>query len=206
MPQQAPVLDLAALAGRIADRGARVVAIDGRGGAGKSTLARQLARQLPGAVVVAIDDFHRPAAQRASRPVGHGADYDLERLAAQVLEPLAAGRPARYQRYDWEQDRLAEWRELPQGARVLLEGVYASCERLRGYSDYAIWIECPYEVRLRRGVERDGETMRGVWVARWMPAEDRYVEAHAPRRRADLVLDGSGLDGACFRVVAGATP
>ena len=42
---------------------------------------------------------------------------------------------------------------------------------------YTIWVDCPCEVRLRRGVERDGERMRAVWVEEWMPAEDLYVEA-----------------------------
>ena len=81
---------------------------------------------------------------------------------------------------------------MPADAVVLLEGVYSTSELLRLYCDYTIWIECPYDVRLRRGLERDGESMRATWVDHWMPAEDRYVEAEHPEAKADLVIDGSG--------------
>jgi uridine kinase len=96
----------------------------------------------------------------------------------------------------------------PADAVVLVEGVYSSSEPLRGYIDYAIWVDCPYDVRLRRGIERDGETMRAMWVDEWMPAEDRYVEGEHPNVRADLVLDGSGTDadGVVFKVLTERNP
>ena len=59
------LLDVQELRGEILARGARVVAIDGRGGAVKSTLARLLADGWPAAVVVGMDDFYRPVAERA---------------------------------------------------------------------------------------------------------------------------------------------
>jgi uridine kinase len=190
------MLDVRGLRQDLIARDVRVVAIDGRGGSGKSTLARRLARGWPAAVVVEMDDFCRPAPERVQRPENHGANFDRERLARQVLVPLASGRAAHYQRYDWDEDRLAEWHGVPAGTVVLLEGVYSTSELLRGYLDFTIWVDCPYERRLQRAIERDGERMRTVWTEQWTPAEDRYVEAEGPDRRADLVLDGSG-DGAC---------
>jgi uridine kinase len=169
-------LDIDALREDLIRRNAKVVAIDGRGGAGKSTLARLLAESWPAAVVIEMDDFHD----------------DRERLLKGVLEPLKADRPGRYQRYDWAEGRLAEWHDVSAAAIVLLEGVYASSELLRDCYDYAIWVECPYEVRLQRGVDRDGGGMRTTWVEHWMPAEDRYVDQERPDVRADLVLDGTG--------------
>jgi uridine kinase len=155
-------------------------------------------------VVVEMDDFYRPAAERVPHPAVPGANYDRRRLIAEVLEPLRARRAGRYRRYDWEADRLAEWHDVPAGAVAVLEGVYSTSAPLRGYFDYTIWIECPYDVRLRRGVERDGEDRRALWVEEWMPAEDRYVEAEKPDALADLVLDGSGdaSDGVVFKVLA----
>jgi uridine kinase len=190
------LIDIGGLREDITARHARVVAIDGCGGSGKSTLARQLAGGWSEAVVIEMDDFHRPVAERVRRPEAHGANYDRQRLIADVLEPLASARPGRYRRYDWDQDRLAEWHEVPAEATVLLEGVYSASEPLRGHIDYTIWVDCPPEVRLQRGLERDGERMRATWVEQWMPAEDRYVEAEKPAARADLVLDGAGIGAA----------
>jgi uridine kinase len=63
--------------------------------------------------------------------------------------------------------------------------------------------DCPYEERLRRGIERDGEAIGAMWVEHWMPVEDRYVEAERPDTRVDLALDESGSAGnaVLFRVL-----
>jgi uridine kinase len=186
------MFDMVALRNDLTAKGARLIAIDGRGGAGKSTLARSLVAGWPQALVIEMDDFYRPLAERTQSPSSHGADLDIERLVGQVLEPLTSGRAGRYQRYDWDEDRLTTWVDVQAGVVVVLEGVYSMSQRLRGYIDYSIWVECPYDVRLRRGVERDGEAMRATWVERWMPAEDRYVAAERADVQADLVVHGSG--------------
>jgi len=196
------LLDVARLRRDLIARRARAVGIDGRGGSGKSTLARLLAHEWTGAVVIEMDDFYRPREARSPRPEIHGGNFDRERLAGEVLDPLSSGRAGRYRRYDWDEDRLAEWHDVRGDAVVLIEGVYSTSDLLRRYLDYTIWVDCPYELRLQRGVERDGERMRAVWSQEWMPAEERYVKAERPDTRADLMLDGSGgYAGAEFEVL-----
>jgi hypothetical protein len=46
-------------------------------------------------------------------------------MRRQVLEPLGRDEPARYQRYDWDADRLAEWHEIPVGGTVIIERLVA---------------------------------------------------------------------------------
>jgi hypothetical protein len=60
-------LDVGALRGDLIDRRARFVAIDGRGGSGKSTFAHQLADGWLKAFAVEMDDFYRPSADRRMR-------------------------------------------------------------------------------------------------------------------------------------------
>lgn len=81
------------------------VALDGRAGSGKTTLAGLIADHLAmngPAAVVHGDDFFRPMppARRlaAAAAQGYRQYFDWERLRDQVLVPLAAGRPARYAR------------------------------------------------------------------------------------------------------------
>jgi uridine kinase len=191
---------LALLEARVADLRAHsatpLVGIDGRGGSGKSTLARELAARLADAAVVEFDDFYRSAAERAARTAEGdaeiGGDFDWRRLRDQVLEPLAAGTPGRYQRYDWDRDELAEWHDAPAVGVVLVEGNYVIRPELRRYYDLRIWVEAPYGVRLARGIARDGEEARARWVEEWMPEEDRYVDAMRPADHADVLVDGSG--------------
>ncbi len=191
---------LALLEARIGDLRARsatpLVGIDGRGGSGKSSLARDLEARLATVTVVQFDDFYRPAAERAARgsqgDAEIGGDFDWRRLRDQVLEPLVAGTPGRYQRYDWNRDELAEWHDVPAVGVVIVEGSYVIRPELRGYYDLRVWVEAPYEVRLARGVARDGEAARARWVEEWMPEEDRYVATMSPADRADVLVDGSG--------------
>ena len=162
-------------------RATLLIGIDGRGGAGKSTLARSLAA----GAVIEFDDFYL-----TERTAEIGGNFDWRRLREQVLAPLAADRAARYQRYDWAEDRLAEWHLVEPGGVVIVEGNYCTRAELRPFYDFTIWVEAPHEVRLCRGLERDGESARACWLEEWMPEEERYVAAEDPAARVDLVVDG----------------
>ena len=69
-----------------------LVALDGRCGSGKTTLAAQLEQRFPQSIVVHTDDFYLPPADRV---VGWEhipcANMDLKRLRAEVLTPARAG-------------------------------------------------------------------------------------------------------------------
>jgi len=173
-----------------------LMSIDGRGGSGKSTLARRLAALSPDATVVHFDDFYRPSAERRQkREIGVreiGGDFDWQRVRDEVLEPLAADRTARYRRYDWERDQLAEWHDIEPGGIVIVEGNYSARPELYDLYDLTVWVEAPHAVRLRRGIERDGEEARERWLKEWMPEEDRYISAFRPAARADVIVDGAG--------------
>ena len=151
------------------------VGIGGRGGAGKSTLARSV----PNAAVVGTDEFW------------DGSGFDLDRLRREVFEPLAAGEVARFASFDWEAQEPRGERLVEPTGLVVVEGVCALHRMFRDDYDLRIWVEAPRDVRLARGVARDGEDARSTWEDVWMPMEDRYVERDDPVAAADLVVDGT---------------
>lgn len=159
----------------------RIAAIDGYGGSGKSELADRLASRLGNTSVVRTDDFARP------KVLG----WEWARMRAQVLEPLSQDRPGRYQRYDWETDAPAEWHDVPVGGTLIVEGVSSMRDELGIYWDFAIWLDCPHDIRLQRGVVRDGEALRSQWTDVWIPEEDAYFHAQRPDKKADLIIDSS---------------
>jgi uridine kinase len=74
---------------------------------------------------------------------------------------------------------------------VIIEGTYTTRPELRDYYDLTIWVDAPQDVRLRRGLARDGEDARTKWLNHWMPEEDRYVATWRPADQVDVVIDGS---------------
>ncbi len=158
----------------------RLVAVDGPGGAGKSTFASALSEAASGAPVVHTDDF-----AAADNPI----DW-WPRLLEQVIEPFARGGAARYQRYDWPSETLAEWHTIEPAPIVIIEGVSAGRSEWAEHLSFLIWIETPRERRLRRGLDRDGIAALPDWES-WMASEDAHYARDPTRERADIVVDGT---------------
>lgn len=156
----------------------KILAIDGFGGAGKSTLAAALAIRLA-APIVHTDDF---------ASWDHPLDW-WPRLLAEVLEPLSRNEACRFRRTDWEGTGREEWVAVEPADVVILEGVGASRAVFRPFVTCAVWVETPREERLRRGLERDGEDVRQRWLE-WMAEEDDYEAREQPRLRADVLVSG----------------
>jgi hypothetical protein len=166
--------------------GIRIVAVDGRSGAGKSFLASRLSALL-GAPIVEIDDF---------------VSWDCfgrwwPRFEAQVLTPLLAGRDATFQARDWTDwygSSLGAWKTLPWSPTVILEGVTCTRRDTVGRIAYAVWVEAPAGMRLARGLARDTAFAgkEELW-RRWMREEDEFFAADGTRERADIVVDTSAF-------------
>ena len=157
--------------------GTRWVGIDGFGAAGKSTLAHEIAGELPESVIIAVDDFGRAGLR--------GWDRDL--FTVQVLQPLLAGRPGRYQRWDLSTDRGGDWVEVPVGVPVIIEGVSATDERVAVPWDVTLWMDVPADVRWQRILERDPDRLER-WRTDWLPSEQAYAAAQQPMARVSYVV------------------
>jgi uridine kinase len=160
----------------------RLVAVDGPGGAGKSTFADRLAAALHGAPVVHTDDF-----------AGWDNEFDwYPRLLSQVIKRLSLGEPGHYQRYDWVRRELAEWHDVAVSPVVILEGVGAARREFAPFLSFAAWIQTPAPLRLARGLQRDGADMLGFWH-QWIAGENEHFAADDTASRIDLVVDGNPL-------------
>lgn len=169
-----------------------IIGIDGCGGSGKSTFAAELSSSLGLAPIIHFDDFYKPSRERSrstvSEPVGW--QFDWQRLEKDVLKPLLAGKEANYQRYDWTMDCLADWRNIHALLPIIIEGIYTLRSELSLYYDLRLWIECSRDVRLKRGLERDGERTRSQWEDDWMKEEDRYIALYNPHLQAHKIIQG----------------
>ena len=121
-----------------------------------------------------------------------GRQFDLDRLRTEVVDRLLAGRAAEYTPWDWHAQAAGRTPATvePEGV-VVIEGVCALHEMFRHDLAVRVWVDAPAEVRLARGVARDGEAARATWLGVWMPNEDAYVARDRPVDCAHVVVDGT---------------
>ncbi|MBA2417711.1 MAG: (d)CMP kinase [Nocardioidaceae bacterium] len=179
------VRPLAAVADLVASRApaagdTKVVAVDGPSGSGKSTLARRLRRVL-GAPLLHLDALY---------PGWDGLAAAPGLLVEHVLCPLAEERQAVYRRWDWDAGRWAESHVVSPVPVLVVDGVGSGAVLCAPYLSVLLWVEAPTAVRMRRGIERDGEAYRPHWE-RWARQEGAMFVADRTRDRADLVIDGA---------------
>jgi uridine kinase len=170
----------------------KLVAIDGRGGSGKSSLAEALSSSRLAAQVVHVDDFPFRASEYPFHPSGTQTRVNLDRLITEVLLPLRAGKRAVYKRTRWWMTQVAnpetELATTP-GGTVIVEGCYTLHRTLRSFFDLRIWVECPARLGVERALTRDKSPhIRQIWNDVYVPNESAYITAHHPQEAADIIV------------------
>lgn len=160
----------------------RLVAVDGPSGAGKSRFADLLAAALgEPTTVLRTDDLLDGWADQFTF---------WSRLQRSVLDPLRAGRPGRYRRYDWHAGRFGDdWTVVPPAGVVVLDGVSTARAQIRPELTGSVFVTAPEHLRVARSLARDGAQAQPHLVA-WRTAEQRHFAADATEQRADLLVDG----------------
>jgi uridine kinase len=158
--------------------GTAVLAVDGPSGSGKSTLAVALGART-GGTVVQMDDLY---------PGWDGLADAVPRVVEWILRPLSHNGSARYRRYDWVENRYAEWHDVGAPALVVLEGVASGATACAPHLAGLVWVEAERDERFRRGIARDGEAYLPHWQ-RWALQEEAHFARERTRERADVVLD-----------------
>jgi uridine kinase len=163
----------------------RLVSIDGPAGTGKSTLADRFAARAEArglhTLVLHMDDLYDG---------WDGAVRGFGLLRDHVLKRLADGREGRYRRYDWNAGAYAELHVVPVTLDLLIvEGVTSADRDADPWQSLRLWIETSNEIRLARGIDRDGEALRDRWLD-WMRWERDHFAAENTRARANVIVDG----------------
>jgi uridine kinase len=108
-----------------------------------------------------------------------------------LLVPLADGLSGSYRRFDWDADRFAETVTVEPVDLLVLEGVGSGSLRHAALVTTLVWVSVPHELRMRRGLERDGAAVQ-AHGRQWAIDEAEHFVSERTRERADLLVDGTG--------------
>jgi uridine kinase len=166
-----------------------VMAVDGRGASGKSTLAERLCQQVERSEVVHTDDiaWHEPYFQW-----GH-------LLREHILRPVRRGENVSFRPPAWETHGRAGTIEVSTNLDLLVvEGVGASQRELVDLVDVVVWVQSDFLAAEKRGIARDialgvnGDPEESVaYWHEWMAEELRFLQQQRPWERAALIVAGT---------------
>ncbi len=164
-------IDPAPLAARLA-RGSQpfVLLIDGRSGAGKTVLARELAART-GASLVSLDEVY--------------PGWDGLAAGSAAVEEII--RDGTWRRWDWGADAPAEPARIDRTGALIVEGCGAISRASRALAHHAWWIDRDPDVRRERALRRDGDTFAPHWD-RWARQEEAHIVREDPESLADLII------------------
>ncbi len=171
-----PAVEVLALLGR-----PRLLAVDGRSGGGKTTIAHRLAAAVAGATVLHTDDV-----------AWYQAFFDWADLMRDgILAPLHAGQDVAYRPPAWdERGREGAITASAASPLVIVEGVGIGRRELAGHFDALLWVQTDEDEARRRGLARDGANHADFW-AEWQAAEDPFQAEQRPWERAGLIVSGA---------------
>jgi uridine kinase len=185
-PAAAALID-AVTGWRQAAPGVLVLAIDGHGGSGKTTIANQVAG-LTGAALVHTDDFFAESAPTPGIQRPMASYYDWRRLREQALLPLRALRRASFRRVNWDTGGGSSGPVTVDPADlIVVEGVFSAAPELADQVDRAVFVDTPEPERLRRV---RGRIAPEDWDEGWLRAEHEYFLTRPPTS-FDLIVPGT---------------
>lgn len=160
-----------------------IVAVDGRSGAGKTSLVDRILAQVPASAVVHTDDV-----------AWHLSFFDwADELRNGVLEPLLRGEAVHYRPPGWVARERPGAIALPAGRSVVwVEGSGSSRQALTDLLDASIWVQCDNLEARRRLRARDGQEEEELH-REWEEQEIPFLLQDRPWERATAIVAGRPL-------------
>lgn len=159
-----------------------VIAVDGRAGAGKTTLATELFLMLSvkmKVTLIHLDDLY----EGWELALGSKLTDSLFKL----LESVSAGKGAQVRIYDWVEQKFNTVREIPVSDLLIIEGVGSAQKLVREYSTATVWMEIDPKIGLQRVLDRDGASVQSH-MELWQIQEEKHFRDDDTQENADFVL------------------
>ncbi len=156
-----------------------VICIDGRAGAGKTTLAAQLAKAFDGSIQIHMDDLY----QGWTNALGPALTQTLLEIIAAQRSSKALSLPI----FDWNLGKFASSRVIPPCKILFLEGVGSAQRKVREFASTTIWLDIESEIGIQRVLERDGFQIENQ-MRNWQIAQESHFRSDKTRENAHFIV------------------
>lgn len=165
-----------------------IIGIDGRCGAGKSTLGEYLHDQLGGNLFHMDDFFLQPGQRTKERLAKPGGNVDYERFQEEVLTPVLCKDTVKYRRYNCKNGCLEAEKCIPPEKLNIIEGAYCMHPYFGKLYDLKIFLDISVEDQIRVIRKRNGEAMLKRFREEWIPMENRYFDSFSVKEQCDITI------------------
>jgi uridine kinase len=162
-----------------------VLAIDGRCGAGKTTMAKTLAALLD-AAVVHMDDFFLPGRLRTDQRLAEaGGNIHYERFLDEVIAGLRSGKAFQYRKFSCAEMDYTDVVTVEEKPVTIVEGVYSMHPLFQKAYDIRVFCDIDKDRQQSRLLVRDGAERYKQYRDRWIPLEETYFKTFKIRESCD---------------------
>lgn len=168
-----------------------LIAIDGRCGAGKTTLANQL-KEMFDCNIISTDDFFLPMHLRTPERLNEaGGNIHYERFIHEVIGGLKSGKPIEYGVFDCGVMSITQTKRLQPNPVTIIEGAYSLHPNFGDIYHIKVFCDIDAELQKARIIARNGSEMYKKFESIWIPMEEKYFEAFNVKARCDYVFSPS---------------
>ncbi|ENQ3079320.1 hypothetical protein [Bacillus multifaciens] len=189
------------------------VGVSGITASGKTTFANELAKEVENqgrkVIRTSIDYFHNPRAIRYAQGKESAKGYyedahDYKAISERLLIPLGPNGTKRYeiQSHDLESDLYIRSEPIlaSEDTICIVDGTFLFKEELKHLFDYKVYVETDFQIARERGSKREAkafgskEKAEDMFIQRYHAACRMYIEEHAPKEYADVVVMNNNLE------------
>lgn len=179
-----------------------LLVIDGRCGAGKTTMASRISEKLT-CNVFHMDDFYLPAAEQTDERMKEpGGNISFGRFLSEIIMPIENGADIAYRPFvcciqDYEDTQIMPARNIN-----IIEGTYSCHPKLRGAYErlcgteddigsmrlIRIFLDIDCRKQIERLRTRVGEQRLKMFEDKWIPREEEYFKLCSVREYCKNVI------------------
>ena len=173
---------------RLTENGSLTIAIDGRCGAGKTTLAGILAQYIDCNLFM-MDDFFLPFEMRtAERMATAGGNSHYERVYDEILLPIQKKSDVIYRKFNCKTGEIGEGICTKYKPINIIEGSYSCHPFLENQYDIRIFVDVDSQTQIERIEKRSGKENAQMFKQKWIPLEEKYFDEYSIREKCDYII------------------